>query len=495
MKNGSKRTEMTGKVLPFNLSGESYYRKGMTMYHRGQLDKALKYLTRAQDLEPEEPMIRLQMAIIETEIGEFKQSNERLKEIMDTIDPSMIEAHYLMANNFAHLGLFGEAYKHATAYLDRHGDGEFVEDAEDLLELLSLEEENEFDRDLEQDELIMHQEKANQHLADGEFKEAIELLEEVIERFPDYWTAYNNLALAYFYFGEKEQATALLTEVLNRNPGNLHALCNLAVFYYYQERTDELENLMDALEQVRPFLLEHRFKLGATFSLVGRHKQAYGWLKSLVKRGFEGDAGFYFWLSQSAWQTGHEKVAKEAWKRVLIDQPDKEGMEPWNGQMTERNDVLSESMYPEERLFVFFKEAQTDPSFLKVGAPSYLTETEHAYFAVLGQVHNILSDTNAVGPKVDALKRAHDVACKLSHTFNLTQQSHQGLFYMWFHIVYYGSEDGYSFKNVAALSAAVEYLWKKVRGEKVSQREMAEKYSTSTSSMRAYMDDLNEYLP
>ncbi|TDL32541.1 tetratricopeptide repeat protein [Jeotgalibacillus sp. S-D1] len=486
MKKGSKQTENMGILYPFNPTSENYYQKGMAKYQQGQLNKALKYLKRAQELEPEEPMVPFQMAIIETEIGEFTQSNERLKQILTTLDPSMTEVHYFMANNFAHLGLFQEAYKHATAYLDMNEDGEFVEDAEDLLELLSLEEDEEWDDDLDQDELIMHQEKAGQLLAEGKFKEAIELLEEVVERFPDYWSAYNNLALAYFYFGETEQATALLTEVLNRNPGNLHALCNLAVFYHYQERTDELEQLMDALEHVRPFLFEHRFKLGATFALVGRHKKAYGWLKSLVKRGFEGDAGFYFWLSHSAWHSGHEKVSADAWKRVLSEQPDKEGLEPWNGEKIERNDILSDSMYPEERMFVLYKDAKTNPSSLN-NIPDYLTAIELEYAA-------LLRSDKIPKPKTP-IARAHQVACELSQSYDVNIQSHHGLFYMWFHIVYYGMEDEYRFKNIAALSAAIEYLWKKVRAEKVTQQEMADKYNVTVSTIRRYMDDLEAYLP
>jgi len=493
MKKGSKRTEIMGRVYPFNPTGESYYRKGMAKYQKGQLNKALKYLTRAQELEPEEPLIPMQIAIIETEIGEFGQSNERLVFILETLDPSMTEIHYFMANNYAHLGLFGEAYKHATAYLDKHEDGEFAEDAEDLLELLSLEEDDdEWDDDLHQDELIMHQEKAGKLLAESKFREAIELLEEIIERFPDYWSAYNNLALAYFYDGETEQATALLTEVLNRNPGNLHALCNLAVFYHYQERTDELDHLMNALEQVRPFLFEHRFKLGATFALVGRHEKAYGWLKSLVKRGFEGDAGFYFWLSHAAWHSGHEKVAVDSWKRVIAEQPDKEGMEPWSGQSIQDNDLLSESMYPEERMFILFKDTHSDAVLLQPAPPSYFSKIEKEYFELLRYYHD---GTERENKSNHPLMRAHQVAIELSRSFNMNEDAHQGLFYMWFHVVYHGLEDQYSFQNVEALSAAVEYLWKRVLAEKVTQKEVAQKNNTTVSTMRKYINDLEAYLP
>ena len=50
----------------------------------------------------------------------------------------------------------------------------------------------------------------------GDFKEAIELLESIITDYPEFWAAYNNLALAYFYIGKTKKANALLHDVLKQ---------------------------------------------------------------------------------------------------------------------------------------------------------------------------------------------------------------------------------------------------------------------------------------
>ncbi|MBM7580073.1 tetratricopeptide repeat protein [Jeotgalibacillus terrae] len=482
MKKGSDHQK--GKLVPFTQTGESMYKRGMAIYQKGQLEKAVKYLGKAAELEPEEPMIALQIAMIETELGHFQESNERLKRIFESTDPSMTEVHYFMANNYAHLGLFQEAYRHVNKYLDDQPEGEFSEDAEDLLDLLEFEDEDGFDEEFEQDELIVHQEKAGKLLADGKFNEAIEVLEGVVERFPDYWSAYNNLALAYFYQGDTEQASAILTEVLNRNPGNLHALCNLAVYYHYEGRDQELKALTKALETVRPFLIEHRFKLGATFALLGQYEQAYAWLRSLLKRGFEGDGGFYYWLSHSAWQTGHKKAAEDAWKRVIEEQPDKAGQEPWN-RATTRNDEKLKTFYPEERMFILFKDIQESDRFLKEPPPDYFTQIETDYYMMLQ------TDEHHDTP----ISRAHSVAGELLKHFELNEASHQGLFYMWFHIVYHGSVNGYPFTNIEGLAAAVEYLWRKVRGSKLTQKEIAAKYGVAPGTLARYKREIECYLP
>ena len=77
----------------------------------------------------------------------------------------------------------------------------------------------------------------------GDFTTAVELLESIIVDYPEFWAAYNNLALAYFYIGQTEQASELLYEVLEKDKGNIHALCNLAVFYYYEKKEEQLESL------------------------------------------------------------------------------------------------------------------------------------------------------------------------------------------------------------------------------------------------------------
>ncbi|MDI3410775.1 hypothetical protein QKW52_12705 [Bacillus sonorensis] len=62
-------------------------------------------------------------------------------------------------------------------------------------------------------------------------------------------------------------------------------------------------------------LIEQRYKLGATLSLVGRYDLGFKWLKSLYRMGFEGDETFYYWLACSAYFTGRTQFARNVWKK------------------------------------------------------------------------------------------------------------------------------------------------------------------------------------
>ena len=101
------------------------------------------------------------------------------------------------------------------------------------------------------------------------------------------------------------------------------------MIHYYEKNEEDLEEIVELLAKINPYFVEHRYKLGATFALIGKYEQAFKWLRSLQRKGFEGDPGFYFWLSHSAYFSGHEEVAKNAWKALLKLDPEKAGFEPW----------------------------------------------------------------------------------------------------------------------------------------------------------------------
>ena len=487
------------KILYFHPTGEYYFTKGLKAYHKRELYKAKKYLSRALELEPGEPMIACQLAITCTEIGDYNYSNNLLENILDVLDPYMTECHYFLANNYAHLGMFEEAYRHVNAYLDKDEAGEFSEDAEDLLDLITFETDETEESLFKHDGLIIKQEKARGYLEAGNFQKAIEVLKEMIEEYQDYWSAYNNLALAYFYLGQIDEAFATLEEVLEKSPGNLHALCNLVVFHHYLQQEEELNTLVDALAKIRPMFMEQRFKLGATLALIGKYSLAYKWLKQLQKQGFEGDSSYYFWLATSAYHLGHEQTAQKAWLKVVEINPEKEGMEPWSemnvttGLEHHLPSILKklESEFIEERLFAIFlvKHSKHKQSLLKnklfTDNPSFTTlEKQYANF-----VKNKQQEREVFN--IDFADRTAELLYKHFNPIKLTEV---GVYIMWFSIFVEATKVNFKLNNPAGWVAAIEYTWLQLREEKRSQASLAEKHFISVSTISKYIKLVQSFL-
>src|SRR5690606_14783925 len=235
-----------------------------------------------------------------------------LRYIVTEVDPTLAECHFFLANNYVHLGQFEKAEEEALTYLEADPEGEFVEDAEDLLyfigsESLSANEEN---------IIIQKHIAAKKKMEEGRFFEAIDLFKRMIKEHPQFWAAYNNLALAYFYVNKKEEALKTLDAVLTKNPGNLHAVCNLALFYHFLGFKEKSKRIVEQLKKIYPIHEEHRFKLGSTFAFVHEHEYAYRWLSSLDKTRLESEIPYYHWLAVSAFHTNRLRIAKQAWQQV-----------------------------------------------------------------------------------------------------------------------------------------------------------------------------------
>ncbi|WP_251550120.1 tetratricopeptide repeat protein [Neobacillus muris] len=496
MGKNAKAGIQNGKILSFVPTGEYYFKKGIKAYHRRDFYKAKKYLDRALQLEPGEPMIACQLAIVSTELGEFENSNRLLHLILEDLDQELVECHYFLANNYAHLGYFKDAFHHAQLYLQMDPNGDFADDAEELLELLMLESEELEEEYYGQDDLITMQEQARELLESGYFSKAIELLKEVIKEYPEYWSAYNNLALAYFYLGKPEKAEDILNQVLELNPGNLHALCNKTVFAHYQGRHKYVSEMLEPLKKVQPMISEQQFKLGTTFALVGEYDLAYFWLKKLYKKNFEADAPFYYWLSYAAYYTGRENFAKNIWKLLLELNPEKEGQEPWNAKEVAANgfeDLTGsifqklESDFVEERLFALFLTTVSDNKEEIITSNQLFqnqkfTQLEKEYISLIRSgKQSVTADAQAV-------------AELFYENYQPIGAVESGLYLMWFSVFVEGFKANIRLSNKRAWAGAVEYVWHRLRSEKVSQQELASRYGISAATIGKYVKIVNELL-
>lgn len=491
----SKVRKQNGQLLSFVPTGEYYFTKGVKAYHRRDLQRAHKYFDRAMQLEPGEPMIVCQLAIVLTELGEYQQSIRLLKTILEELDEEMVECHYFLANNYAHMGLFKDSYHHANLYLELTRDGEFNDDAEELLDLILLEAEDLEEALLEEDGLIVKQEEARTRLEAGDFQKAIEIFEELIEEYPEYWSAYNNLALAYFYLGQPVKANDILNQVLNQSPGNLHALCNKLVFAFYQKRTDEVQALTASLGKIQPLLMEQQFKLGATFSLIGEYELGYKWLNRLRKFGHEGDGPFYYWLAYSSYHTGREQAAKHYWKKVLEFSPEKEGHEPWGTSAASMDTQVStiikrfQSEHPEERLFALFLTSvsnQKEEILSTKKITENLTALEEKYLSYV--------KSGKVNPGLESVIGAHETALVLYDFHQPIDQGEAGIYLIWFAVFEEAVKEGFNFKNKKAWAAAVEFVWEKLRNGNITKMAIAKKYGLSVSTLTKYINQVTECL-
>lgn len=495
----SKSKETIGQIVQFSQDGEYFFNKGIKFYRRRDLYKAKKYFQRAVNFDPLEPVFLCQLAAVLAELGEFEESNRLLIEVVDDLEPEMYECYYFLANNYAYLGLFQEAKKYAKQYLKYAPDGEFYEDTEDLLDLLSIETTELDGIHDDEDELILKQEYARQLLEEGKLEEASIELHLLVKEYPEFWSAYNNLALAQFYLGNVSKAIKLTEEVLKKNTGNLHALCNLAVFYHYLGREKELDSLVEKLNVVHPIDMDHRSKLGVTYALIGKYEEAYKWLRWLQKYGYDGDAAFYYWLSISSYYTGRKQLAYEAWSKVIKLNPEKKGAEPWlKVQSQSKGQTASQSLIEqfkgsdneEKKLLILLLLMRSGSLTSLQELKSFIYKNTEATLHIKEFTNLMLNKlTNDKNHKVSpCLEDGLNVIESLADHSSWPQTMEQKFYMLWFRVWLNGKDASINLKNSEAWAAAIEYCCLRAEEFDVTQKEIAEKYLISTSTLRKYMN-------
>ncbi len=469
---------------------------------RDRFEEAHKYLKRATELSPEDPLILMQYGVLVMEEGRFQEAQEILQEA-HILDEEIAEIVFYLAEVHAHLNLLLEAKGYAEKYLRIDEHGPFMDEAKEIIDYV---EQNDVLFEEEDSEVYLLQEQARKLMEAGEFKKAVEILEAIITDYPELWAAYNNLALAYFYIGESNEAYDILHDVLAHNKGNLHALCNLAVFYYYEKKEAELEGLIELLLKIKPYLVEHRYKLGATFALVGKHDAAFKLFRQLERTGYDGDAGFYFWYAHSAYFTGHESIARKAYQTLLEIDATKEGYEPWrNVNQDIRLDSVEQDRafllekiqndYHSERMFGFFllgksahkQEILSHPGYIKLDA---LTTEEKLFLATVLKEELYLDTTFE-----QSFLRALETTELLYEAYSPLNYEAAHLFQMWFTLCEEAMVASYSFLNPKALAAAVDYMFQSARYERVTKTAIAKKYGISTPTLTKYVNELIAFLP
>ena len=303
-------------VIAVHMDATFFFERAVQSLDRHRYDKALKYFRRAVEFEPDNPVNYCNLAGVLSETGQYEESNRILRQVVERIDPTMTECYFYMANNYANMEDYEAAEQALIYYLEHDPNGHYLEESQEMLELLGYE----LERpprltSIKSREGMFEHDRARSLLEEGKFSEAVRILEKIVRKTPDFMAARNNLALAYYYMGLFDKAMATIRQVLDIEPGNLHALCNLAIFHQHNGDRAELARILALLKKLRPIHHDHVFKLATTMGILSEHEAAYRLFRRLLKTGESGlDPCLYHYTAVAAYNIGRIEEAAKLWK-------------------------------------------------------------------------------------------------------------------------------------------------------------------------------------
>jgi tetratricopeptide (TPR) repeat protein len=109
---------------------------------------------------------------------------------------------------------------------------------------------------------------------DGQHREALELLEEVVARAPELSSAHANLGMALLAAGQLDESVNASLRALELDEGSGQAYCGLGLAYQRLERLSEAAHAFTAMEQLMPESPVGPLNLAVVLDLLGNREEA-----------------------------------------------------------------------------------------------------------------------------------------------------------------------------------------------------------------------------
>lgn len=276
------------KVLPFDQSGQFYYKKAQKYIDSNNYVNALSFYRKAVDKDPENVNYKMDLAQVFSEMNYYDESNRLLFLVLQK-ERNKSECYFGLGCNFMALREYEKAEECFDRYLKMDSEGVYAEDVDDLLDLLRSTEyftEEEFylgNLSPAKEKLYKLANKGRELLDAGEYKRAIKCMEKVVKKDPALVFVRNNLSLAYYCEGEASKAVEMTRDILIEYPKNIHANCNLAIMLNDSGNEAEVTELKKVILGFKTDDPDELHKIAVTLCELKLHKEANSALKELLQ--------------------------------------------------------------------------------------------------------------------------------------------------------------------------------------------------------------------
>lgn len=170
-------------------------------------------------------------------------------------------------------------------------------------------------------ELAELHEEVQSRLDAGEHDQARKLAGQLLDRYPNFAPALNNLSLAYLVEGNLDQAIATAKRVLAFDPDNFHALSNLTRLFCMRGRLDEAREYAERLKAVESNSTDVWMKKAEALSYLGDDRGVLEAFHGAEQAGYLepplANPLLYHLAAVATMRLGSEDEARRYWQQAL----------------------------------------------------------------------------------------------------------------------------------------------------------------------------------
>lgn len=265
------------KVVAFGRSSEELLSYAYKKIEKKDYVGALAILKNANEQEPENVDVLLEMAELYGLLGYTEKANACAYYAM--LKKPNKESLYILGANYLKSYQYETGKRFLTKLVKEYPQDEYADFAQEILTNIDT-------NDVLTDEMRMLRlsDKGKHLIEAGKYKKAVRLYQRLNDINDSATYIKNNLALSYFYDNEEQMAIELCKEVLSDNPYDVYANCNLVLFYYKTKQEFQLQQQLKRLKRLQPNYNEEYIKMVATFCEMDEHEAVLKYLEQLQQR-------------------------------------------------------------------------------------------------------------------------------------------------------------------------------------------------------------------
>ncbi|MCL2057557.1 MAG: tetratricopeptide repeat protein [Oscillospiraceae bacterium] len=261
--NNQRRSGTKSKVLLYSQDHDLYFRLAVKHAMRKDFYGSLKYINLAIEKDEYNTEYLFNKACLLVELKRTRESIKLLNYIIWNIDPTYSECYFGLGCNYFEIGNYEKALHYFEKYVLMEDDGDFCEDAYEILFYMRLPgEEIDFDLDSQIDMSEKAQKRhrdssmklhatGSMYLNRGNYKEAIRQFERSIMAYPEIKSSRIRLSMAYYMTGQLAMAKLLASSVLKMQKNHRMAKLCLALYYSTEGLTDMSERILSVFARMR----------------------------------------------------------------------------------------------------------------------------------------------------------------------------------------------------------------------------------------------------
>lgn len=311
-------------IIHVKFDKDFYYQKAMKKMREQDFAHAESLFKKALELSPDDFVIIPPYAECLVELNHTTQAEELMYD-------QIVKGHYTTDYYFYLSQMYiktnepNKAFLFGLRYVTEEEDQDYFEE---MIQMF----------DVKYDDQTVVEEEAErfviQHIfqylfAKGRLQDANEYIDNQRLAMQEDKHIMNLKAMSLLYNGQYEEAEEILQTLLEHNSSDIYALCHMTLLLFNTGQEERYEHYLRQLSKLHPINDEESFKLGVVLSYLGKHVSSNQLLVPLLKKAQASMPQLHHALSYNYYHLGYQDEAKRHWQRFEDSVQYHSQLPPW----------------------------------------------------------------------------------------------------------------------------------------------------------------------